>query len=168
MTETFCYGTDIWLGNIYVKAIRIHRQTSKYYILSIYIVAICNAIIHIIHTDNGKTSARLCIHERHPIPRPHGRAMGCLPWDVQRKMTTIYLKHSLYLGDKSYFPYLRREHRYPNRRKQNSLQTCQGIFSQKCTLRFTESRVRDITVNENAYYGEGNALSNGIYNLTVL
>ena len=118
MIETFCYGTDILLGNIYVKATRIHRQTSKCYILSIYIVAICNAIIHIIHTDNSKTSARLCIHERHPKPRPHGRAMGCLPWDVQSKMTAIYRKHSVYLGDKSYFPFLRREHSCPNRRKQ--------------------------------------------------
>ena len=39
------------------------------------------------YSYNGKISVRLCIHERHPIARPHGRAMGCLSWVIQRKMT---------------------------------------------------------------------------------
>ena len=36
------------------------------------------------------TVAKLCTHERHPIPRPYGWAMGCLSWVTQRKMTAIF------------------------------------------------------------------------------
>ena len=29
-------------------------------------------------------------HKWHPIPRPHGRAMGCLLWVFERKLTALY------------------------------------------------------------------------------
>ena len=33
---------------------------------------------------------QICTHERHPIPRPYGRAMGCLSRVIQRKLTALY------------------------------------------------------------------------------
>ena len=33
---------------------------------------------------------KICTHERHPIPRPYGRAMGCHSWVIQKYMTAIY------------------------------------------------------------------------------
>ena len=56
----------------------VHRFLYSWYIAVIYI-----AIIHIERRLNGKTPARLCIHERHPISRP------------QRKMTAIYRQRSV-------------------------------------------------------------------------
>ena len=45
---------------------------------------------------SGKTSAKLCTHERHPIgPRHYGRAMGCLSWVIQRIMTAIYRERTV-------------------------------------------------------------------------
>ena len=45
----------------------------------------CNMVQYdmILHTpcrNWGRISIRGCIHKRHPIPRPDGRAMGCLSW----------------------------------------------------------------------------------------
>ena len=45
---------------------------------------------------NSKTSVRLCSHEWHPIPRTHGRAMGCISKGFQRKMTAIYRESTVY------------------------------------------------------------------------
>ena len=39
---------------------------------------------------------RLFTHDRHPIPRPDGRAMGCLSWVIRRKMTAISRAHTVY------------------------------------------------------------------------
>ena len=44
---------------------------------------------------NHKPSIRLCTDEQHPIPCPHGQAMRCLSWVIQRKITTIYQEHTV-------------------------------------------------------------------------
>ena len=55
-----------------------------------YLEVIYNAMMQKNSNYNGKTSARFCIDEWHPISRPHGRAMVRLLWDLQRKLTAIY------------------------------------------------------------------------------
>ena len=45
---------------------------------------------------NGKTSARLCTLEWHPIPRLHVWAMGCLSRVLQRKITAIYRERTVF------------------------------------------------------------------------
>ena len=49
--------------------------------------------------NGGKISIRSWIHKRHPIPRPSGRAMGCLLWIFMRKETdrVITAPHGIYL-----------------------------------------------------------------------
>ena len=47
------------------------------------------------NSDDVTTSARLCIHKRHPISRPHGWAMVCLSWYLQRNMTAIYRERTV-------------------------------------------------------------------------
>ena len=43
------------------------------------------------HCDNrSKTKIRPQTHNRHPIPRPRGRAMGCVLWGFWRKLTTCW------------------------------------------------------------------------------
>ena len=37
----------------------------------------------------GRISIRCWIHKRHPIPRPNGRAMGCLLWIFVKKLTML-------------------------------------------------------------------------------
>ena len=44
---------------------------------------------------NCTTSARLCIHQRHPKPSPHGRAIGYLSWDLQGNMTATYRERTV-------------------------------------------------------------------------
>ena len=44
---------------------------------------------------SGKTSAKLKTHERQPRPRPYRRAVGCLSWGIQRKMTAIYRERTV-------------------------------------------------------------------------
>ena len=39
--------------------------------------------------DWGRTEIKLQTHNRHPIPHPHGRAMGCLLWGFERKLTAL-------------------------------------------------------------------------------
>ena len=41
------------------------------------------------YSDWYRTKIRVCIHERHPISRPHGWAMGCLLWEFWRNLTTL-------------------------------------------------------------------------------
>ena len=55
-----------------------------------YIVGIYNTIVHITQQLQWWNFGDICTNERHPIPRPNGRAMGCLSWDKRRKMTAIY------------------------------------------------------------------------------
>ena len=43
-----------------------------------------------------QTSVKRSSHERHPIPRSHGRAMGCLPWTLRGKNTAIYRERTVY------------------------------------------------------------------------
>ena len=40
---------------------------------------------------------RCWIHKRHHIPRPNGRAIGCLLWIFVRKLTTLSLYRTVYL-----------------------------------------------------------------------
>ena len=65
-------------------------------IQSRYIAIIHNTIIHT-HSNNhnGKPSARLCIHERQPISCPHGRAMGSISWDLQKRKWPLYIEIAL-------------------------------------------------------------------------
>ena len=56
-----------------------------YYILSIYLDHIQHEI-----APSPTVSVKFCNHGRHPIPRPYGRAIECLSWVIQRKMTAIY------------------------------------------------------------------------------
>ena len=41
------------------------------------------------------TWIRFQTHKRHPIPRPHRRAMGCLLWDLWRRLTMFNGTHSI-------------------------------------------------------------------------
>ena len=45
---------------------------------------------------SDSTSARLCIHERHPKARLHRRAMGYLSWNIQKNMTAIYRERTVF------------------------------------------------------------------------
>ena len=56
-------------------------QSSHVIILSRYYLWHCN--------DSRTTWIRLEIHNRHPIPRPKGRAMGGLFWGFCGKVTTL-------------------------------------------------------------------------------
>ena len=45
---------------------------------------------YIRHCDNSSRKwIRYLNHSRHPIPRPHGRAMGCLLWGFGKKLTAL-------------------------------------------------------------------------------
>ena len=46
---------------------------------------------------------QICAHERHPIPRPYGRAMGCLSRVTQREMTAIYRERTVVCCHVRYF-----------------------------------------------------------------
>ena len=37
----------------------------------------------------GRTKIRACPHKRHPIPRSHRRATGCLLWGISGKLTPL-------------------------------------------------------------------------------
>ena len=39
--------------------------------------------------DKSTEYVALWTHKRHPIPRPFGRAMGCLLWVLQQKLTVL-------------------------------------------------------------------------------
>ena len=63
--------------------------TSSYYTLSIYRGYIWHDNAH--SKTIIMTSVRFaCTHEQHPIPRPYGRARGCLSWVIRRKITATY------------------------------------------------------------------------------
>ena len=38
---------------------------------------------------------RIWTHERHPIPRPYGWAMGCVSWVIRREVTAIYRERTV-------------------------------------------------------------------------
>ena len=43
------------------------------------------------HCSNcNRIYVRVWVHERHPIPRPNGWAMGCLLWEFGRNLTVLY------------------------------------------------------------------------------
>ena len=60
-----------------------------------YIAVMFNTIMRANNNYDGNTSARLCTHERHSIPSPHGRAKGCLSWIRPRKITAIYRERTV-------------------------------------------------------------------------
>ena len=68
-----------------------------------YIAVTYNTILHTERNNyNDTTSTRLGIYERHPMSRPHGRAMGCLLWDLSGYMTAIYRQRTVYaVGNKN-------------------------------------------------------------------
>ena len=39
--------------------------------------------------DKSTQYAALSTHKRHSIPRPFGRAMECLLWELQQKLTVL-------------------------------------------------------------------------------
>ena len=41
------------------------------------------------YRNRGRILIRCWIHKIHPIPRPNGRAMGCLLWIFVRKLTAL-------------------------------------------------------------------------------
>ena len=41
------------------------------------------------YRNSGRISTRRWFHKRHPIPRPDGRATGCLLWIFVRKLTAL-------------------------------------------------------------------------------
>ena len=65
-----------------------HKHT--YSIDSRYIAVIYDAIMHAAQQLQWYNFGQICTHERHRIPLPNGRAMGCLSWVIRRKMTAIY------------------------------------------------------------------------------
>ena len=71
---------DFWLGVC---------TTDCWYIMVTY-----NTIVHTAQQWQWRTLVKLCPHEWHPMSRPYGRAMGCLSWVIQRKMTVIYQEHT--------------------------------------------------------------------------
>ena len=42
-----------------------------------------------LHIDKSTQYVALWTHKRHPIPRPFGRAMECLLWVLQQKLTVL-------------------------------------------------------------------------------
>ena len=62
-----------------------HRPTQDSAIDSRYIAIIYNTMIHTVQHVQCKTSVNHCIHERHPIPHPYGRAMGCLSSVIEQE-----------------------------------------------------------------------------------
>ena len=40
---------------------------------------------------------RICSHDRHPIARPHGQAMGCLLWLFCTELTMLWWDHTVSL-----------------------------------------------------------------------
>ena len=67
----------------------------RYYRLSIYQGYIWYDNAHSTTITKIKFRPDFCTHERHPIPRPYGRAMGCLSWVIWRKMTAIYRERTV-------------------------------------------------------------------------
>ena len=49
-----------------------------------------DTISHTAQQLQWQNFSQIFTHERHPIPRPYGRAIGCLSWVIRRKMTAIY------------------------------------------------------------------------------
>ena len=44
----------------------------------------------------GRISIRCWIHKTQPIPRPNGRAMGCILWILVRKLTKLYRHRTVF------------------------------------------------------------------------
>ena len=60
-------------------------------IQSSVVITRCNlSRYYLRHSDyRSRTSIKLRTHNRHTIPRPHGRAMRCLLWAFWRKLTAL-------------------------------------------------------------------------------
>ena len=77
---------EILLVTLWLKLNEAHSNATDFLCIEV----IYNTIIHIKRLTSLITSARLFIHEKHTLSRPHGRAMWCLSWDLQRKMNATY------------------------------------------------------------------------------
>ena len=69
-----CHEIDNW----YICTVEYHYNTIQYTILHTAVQKLTRNIIKSLNTN-----------WRHPILRPHGRAMGCLLWGLWRKTTTL-------------------------------------------------------------------------------
>ena len=79
MPQEQCFH-DTW--QIYIK--RFHSTVETLY-STIYF---CKYLIEL-NFDKSTQYVALWTHKRHPIPRPFGRAMECLLWVFQQKLTVL-------------------------------------------------------------------------------
>ena len=54
-----------------------------------YNVVQCNMMLYTVLQLLRQYIIRICIHNGHPIIRPHGRVVGCLLWGIWRKLTAL-------------------------------------------------------------------------------
>ena len=68
-----------------------HRFTfpSKIFIQSSAVITGSNIVRYHMNNYRNRISIRWWIHKRHPIPRPNGRAMGCLLWIFVKKIDRV-------------------------------------------------------------------------------
>ena len=78
-------------------AVGVKNPVAIYYRLWIYHGYIWYDNAHSTTITMIKLSRKICTHERHPIPRPFGRNMGCLSWVKRRKMTPKYRERNYLL-----------------------------------------------------------------------
>ena len=70
-------GVPMYLWSLYIQSHNVITQSNlTWYYLQCY----CNS---------GRKWIRFGNHNRHPISRPHGWAMGCLLWGLGRKLATF-------------------------------------------------------------------------------
>ena len=76
-----------------------HSRTTRTIIAIIidcwYIEVVYDAMLHTAQQSQWWNFRLISTHELHPIPRPYGRAIGCLSRVKQRKMTTIYRERTV-------------------------------------------------------------------------
>ena len=67
------------------------ENNSKLWIQSSAVITRSNFVRYFINNYRTwcRISIRCWIHKRHTIPRPNGRAMGCLLWIFVRKLTAL-------------------------------------------------------------------------------
>ena len=74
----------IWVHVYYAVVLYIYyswMQIITWYIITWYRIQHCS--------DWIRTYIRVWTHKRHPIPHPYGWAMGCLLWEIVRKLTVL-------------------------------------------------------------------------------
>ena len=87
-SQNFISGKLSWKCHLHISSHFIEASIQ----LSAIIVQSNLSWYKIQHSNNsGRQWIRFYIHNKHPISRPHGRAMGCLLWGICEKMNHVIM-----------------------------------------------------------------------------